>query len=153
MFAIAVNALENHKELKKVVLMEHAPRFESKTDPAGVKAQLAYYANSVYEDLWKSSNIKEKIIIGKHSLECDADKLQARYCDDFTGKYDGVHFFGSLGKRAYTRSVTKIVEKAVEKVVEKEDHSSCPQAQYQQRFKNKNIFSVPVSNKYDVLGN
>ena len=96
--------------------------------------------------------MKEKVMIGKHSLGCNDDKFQARYCDDVTGRFDGVHFYGSFGKRAFTRSVTKIVENIVG-TVPNDNHSNCPQTQYQQRFQARNTFSVPVSNKYDVLGN
>ena len=63
---------------------------------------------------------------------------QARYLDQRTGRYDGVHLYGQAGRRDYTDSVKTIfmlglTEKkystgdSYHTAVE-DDHKSCPQA-------------------------
>ena len=90
-FSAAHNALSRHPQLKKVVIMEHAPRFDAPdVDPTGLKPKLAL--------LWHSSVMKDRIVIGKHSLDCSGEQISVRYRDDRSGRYDGVHMYGSQGK-------------------------------------------------------
>ena len=46
-----------------------------------------------------------------HSLECNGagSKYIERYKDNFSGKLDGVHFYGHAGKVDYTNSVKRIL--------------------------------------------
>ena len=149
--------------------MEHAPRFDvSDVDPTGLKPKLALFANSTFAQLWHSSVMKDRIVIGKHSLDCSGDQISARYRDDRSGKYDGVHLYGSQGKNVYTRSVIQIIRSVLPSsfgsaTSSESVHSSCPQSKYQQRQntkrtnpqqeQNENIYSVPVSNQFNILGN
>ena len=119
--------------------------------------------------MWHGSAMKDMIMIGKHSLDCGGDQIGARYRDDWSGRYDGVHMYGSNGKNVYTRSVLQIVKSVLPtphtKVPSSSSssfHSSCPQTQYQKMQKrktsqrcqqNENIYTVPVSNQFDILGN
>ena len=67
---MATNAVRNNPSLQKVVIMEHAPRFdEYNVDPTGLKPELAKYANSTFYQILNSSDLKDRIVIGKHSLE------------------------------------------------------------------------------------
>ena len=50
MVSIATNALFEHPEIKKVTLMEHAPRHDTAaSDPTRLKARLAFFANKTLE--------------------------------------------------------------------------------------------------------
>ena len=70
MFAIAETALETSPNLSKVILMEHPPRFDTPdVDPAGLKHDLARLANTTLGGLWLNSPLKDRIVIGHHSLE------------------------------------------------------------------------------------
>ena len=49
MFTAAEQALDGHMNLKKVVILEHPPREDTRhSDPLGLKPQLANYANMIY---------------------------------------------------------------------------------------------------------
>ena len=88
MIKTAEEALEEHNNLEKVILMEHPPRFDDE-----IKSHLARLANSTLSQLWSLSLLKNRIFIGRHSLECSiagATHL-ARYKNRVTGQYDGVH--------------------------------------------------------------
>jgi hypothetical protein len=162
MFTAAQNAISRHPKLQKVVIMEHAPRFDVfETDPMGIKPKLAKLANSTFDDMWSRSSMKDKIIIGKHSLDRGGNNIAAMYRDSWTGKYDGVHMYSSQGKEAYTRSVLNIIKDQMFQSSSSSSHFSCPQTQYQESQKtsnqqnqqNKNVYTVPVSNQFDILGN
>ena len=166
-FSAAQNALTKHPQLKKVVIVEHAPRFDvSDMDPTGLKPKLAIFANSYFAQLWHSSPMKDRIVIGKHSLDCSGEQISARYRNDRSGRYDGVHMYGSQGKTAYTNSVGQIIKSVLRSSQSSSSsplssslHSSCPQAQYQKSQKQntsqkyEDIYTVPVSNQFNVLGN
>ena len=139
--AVAHNALQNLPNLEKVVVMEHAPRFdEENIDPTGLKPMLAKLANSTFAQMWHSSMFKDKLVIGKHSLDCTNDQRDIRYRDERSNRYDGVHMYSSYGKRAFTRSVTKILKALLPFTPQPYSSSSCPhstclQAMYQKERK------------------
>ena len=66
MFNTATEALSTHKNLAKVVIMDHPPRFDVKE-----KGKLALFANATLLKLWSDSptSVKEKIVIGLHSSQ------------------------------------------------------------------------------------
>ena len=105
MFNIAQHALTQNANLKKVIIMEHSPRFDD-----NIKSKLAVLANSTMRQLWVISPQKENIYIGLHSLECygGGSTHLGRYQDHRTGKYDAVHFYGQTGVKDYTDSVKTI---------------------------------------------
>ena len=145
MFTVAKDAIANHPELKKVILMEHAPRFDTTDmDPLGLKQKLALYANKLYKEMLNHSDMKNKTMIGNHKLDCVGDQRLGRYTDEVTGRYDGVHHNNSFGKRAYTRSVLGIIASALPL---SSDDRRTPSSS------TKNTFSVPVNNRFNVLGN
>ena len=171
MFGVAQAALTRHPQLKKIVIMEHAPRYDTNAvDPTGLKPKLSKYANSSFQQLWHSSALKNRIVIGKHNLECGGDQLEGRYRDDWSGRYDGVHFYGRKGRNAYSSSLCQIVKSALYTSQTKFSsssfsstfHSSCPQTLFQQPQKQKkshrsqmdqDIYNVPVSNQFEILEN
>ena len=164
-FTVAQNAITKHPELKSVLIMEHAPRHdEARIDPTGTKAKLAVYANSTFQTLWDRSEMKDKIVLGKHSLNCREDMVNAWYKDDNTGRFDGIHFNSRRGKEAFTLSVLKMILNALPLKTHKNSftsssHVNCPQSERQRAQKqkemkpNQNIFTIPTSNKFSVLGN
>ena len=104
-FNIAQKALNENPYLKKVIVMEHHPRFDSKTN-----IKLASIANNTLNHLRAISPLKERILIGKHSLHSYGVGLthEYRYQDKRTGKYDGVHLYGPTGQKDFTNSVKSI---------------------------------------------
>ena len=51
MVTVAENAARKHPDLRKVTIMEHAPRFdENEVDPIGLKPRLAKFANSTISE-------------------------------------------------------------------------------------------------------
>ena len=151
MMKVAENALTNHSSLKKVTIMNHAPRFDQEhVDPLGLKPKLATYANSFLLELWLDSPQKQNIHIGSHYLQCSANTMT----DERSGKYDGVHLYGSAGKQAYTESVINILLSSVNpsanddftRMLPNDDfHTRCPQTKYNQ--KQKKLYSNVVGGK------
>ena len=94
MFSLAEKSLNENPNLKKVILMEHPPRFDlPEVDPHSIKPNLAKLANITLGQCWLFSSLKDKIIIGRHNL--DRPGVGAthyrRYQSRHTGRYDGVH--------------------------------------------------------------
>ena len=150
--------------------MEHPPRFD------GFRSQLALIANSALKQLHINSSSRNMIVIGQHSLESSGGGLshQARYEDDRTGRYDGVHLYGRTGARDYTDSVDTMLLLALSDTRAElgsmvGDHTDCEQAQYQwrqvmkrtntqtDRYEQKNKGShltpqnVPTQNRFNLL--
>ena len=102
-----------------------------------------------------------------------SDMIAAHYQDDRSGRFDGVHLYGSKGKEASTMSLTKMFRSMLSPSTassssttssnSSSSHINRPQAMHQRKqaqkqnllnnFPNKNYYNVPVSNQFDVLGN
>ena len=163
MFSVAQNAVLDNPELKKVILMEHTPRQDPpKVDPIGLKSRLAKLANSTLAQLVCNSGLQNKIVMGRHSLDIATPRAVYGDDHDHTGRYDG-GMHGSNGKEIFTRSLERMMESVlpVTTIPTKHhplySHVSCPQAQYQKRrqarAKLSQHYSVPVNNRFTVLGN
>ena len=147
MFTVAANAIRKHPNLRKVVILEHPPRFDfdkPEADPLCLKPQLAKYANVVFGQLWLDSPCKDKIVIGVHNLFCHEDKFDHLYIDERTNRSDGLHFYGRGGGPAFTRSLIQILKNVVPQPNQKKT-----------TFVRKvaDQYRVPVNNRFDVLGN
>ena len=119
---VAENAIKTHPELKKVVLIEHATRFEmDDVDPTGLKPELAKYSNRTLSQLVQNSSLKNRIMIGKHNI--GADQPGALYRDERTGRYDGLHMYARKGYHVYTESVLHILQSCLNQ--NSRDSSSC----------------------------
>ena len=165
MLSVAQNALRLlHPEVQQVCLLEHKPRFDEKdVDPTGLKHKLAKFANHTYEQMLQTSPFSGKIVIGKHRLDCAGNKMSEVYGDSWTGSYDGVHMNGRHGKTAYTRSVLQILKDVLpsqsKNIPSSSYHFSCPQTQYNSNKQkaayqhNQKMYTVPVQNQFDILGN
>ena len=126
MFSLAQAALEQNRNLKTVVLMEHTPRFDAlDVDPTSLKANLVKLANATLNQLWLNSHLKNKISIGCHSFENSGTETAhlARYQNLRTGRYDGVHLYGQTGCRDYTGSVENIFLVALQSLSSTQDRT------------------------------
>ena len=168
-FTVAENIIRKHPKLEKVIITEHAQRFDiPDVDPTGLKPELARYANTTFSQMWQASPVRGMIMIGKHSLDCTGDQITARYRSERNNRYDGIHMYGRQGAISFTRSVLQILKSLFPQQQHtfsssssppaSSNHSYCPQAQFQKKTtssqqKYNNVFTVPVNNKFNVLGN
>ena len=168
---VAQNAIITNPKLQKIILLEHAPRFDTvDVDPTGIKPKLAHLANATLNDMVNNSGMKDRISIGKLNLNCHGDEVGARYRDSWTGKFDGVHMYSSHGKDVFTRSMLEIFKSILPRPHNRGTHSSSsppPSTHFRSKFQKKqktkmfsqnnqqyeNAYSVPVRNQFETLGN
>ena len=113
MFDSCVLALERQSSLKSVIIMPHIPRYDPRhIDPLGLKPVLSQIFNNSLAEFWISSPLRHKIHLGAHNIDCTGAVQAARYRHTKTGRFDGIHLFGSSGSKAYTNSVVNIVRSA-----------------------------------------
>ena len=163
MFSLAERSLYDHPDLKKVILMEHPPRFDlPNVDPHSVKPDLAKLANITLGQYWLNSPLKDRIVIGRHSLDSPGSGAAhfRRYQNYQTGRYDGVHLYGQLGCTDYTNSVNTMLSLSLashsqnqtaafeDSKTYSENHTNCPQAMYQ---RDRYHASLQIKNRFDVL--
>ena len=163
MLTVATNALRTHQNIEKVILMEHPPRHDTPLDdPTGINSELAKFANSTLQQLLKTSSMKNKIIVGKHSLDFSNNMKDAIYRDEYSGRYDGIHMYGNLGGIMFTRSVLSMFSSvfAIKSTnyTTNSIHRNCEQTLYQQKtnsrsYKPRSEFTLPLRNRFEVLGN
>ena len=171
-FQAGLNALSSSPSLEKVVLMKQIPRYDPATvDPLCIKPALSLLYNNTLTDLWMTSDYKDKIIIGNHNIDCTGAIREARYRQTKSNKFDGIHLYGSSGRKAYTLSVLNILRAAQLTSPEDNYHQSCAQHNYQERqtrfrqagrqggqkYRSKNVhsqnagYNLPTQNRYDSL--
>ena len=93
--------------------MKQIPRYDpSHVDPMGLKPTLSLLFNNTLTTLWMDSAFKNKIFVGNHDIECTGAIKESRYRQTKTGKYDGIHLYGSSGRKAFTLSVLRILKAA-----------------------------------------
>ena len=130
-FNAGINALVQQPSLKKVVIFKQIPRYDpTYLDPLQLKQALSQLFNRTLTELWINSPYKERIHIGSHNMECSGSILTSRYKDIETGKFDGVHLFGSSGSKFYTLSILNILQSAGLTSENHNYHLSCPQSQH-----------------------
>ena len=146
MIKLAENCLKKHSSLKKVLILDHPPRFDSnKEDPTSLKPLLAKLANEKLHNLLSRSGYRNKISIGTHSLKSAraGDVFNERLRNLRTGQFDGIHLFGPTGCRDLTRSFSSILN---------ENLSEFGTAQPRQSVNSRvNVSSVPTRNRFHVL--
>ena len=72
--AVTERVLAENPTVEKVIIADCIPRVDQKNDdPHGLKPELAVYSNTVMKNLVSSSDSKAKIMIGNHSISCNAD--------------------------------------------------------------------------------
>ena len=102
----AKEALSKHSNLKKVILSEHPPRFDSRT-----KSDMALLANHTLHELVEEVKSEFDIEIGVHNLDCFGigRTHEARYVNSILKKEDGIHFVGPRGLKDYSESLINII--------------------------------------------
>ena len=95
--------------------MEHPPQFDNPdVDPTSLKCNLARLANATLGGLWLNSPLKDRIVIGHHSLESSGSGIaHFDIYQNKNGRYDGVHFWGKNGGLDFTNSVKTILSMAI----------------------------------------
>ena len=179
LYQAVTNAATKNPELKKVILMEQIPRYDSNTsNPPGLKPYLSNIFNETLGRLCNSDK-NSKVILGKHKLHCHGGIFEARYKNIQSNKFDGIHLYGPSGRKAYTDSVLNILSLAQlivrtpPKYYDQVEHMKCPQAKYQaaQKYRTQrstshtrvqsteqcssysSVLTVPTYNRYDSLAN
>ena len=146
--------------------MEHPNRFDSNSvDPIQLKPALAKLANSTMTQLWIDSPMKDRISIGCHNLEF-AGTHDSIFKDKRTNRWDGLHFYGPLGRKTFTKSVLDIIKGNVQELHKststsktsqnvpnsEKDHPGSSQPRHQQRMYNQEYHpSVQVNNRFNVF--
>ena len=140
--------------------MEHPLRFDDLTvDPSSLKRYLVRLANVTLNQLWLNSNLKNRIVIGRHSLHSSGTDIahMARYQNQDTGRYDGDHLYGSTGCKDYTKSMKNVLKSALQSfdltqvkdrtIPQMNDHRECPQSKYQ----NTTTFHPSVQHRTGIM--
>ena len=159
LFSAAVQALKVQPSLRKVVIMKQIPRYDPyHVDPLALKTTLSLLFNNTLTDLWMESQDKGRIFVGNHNIDCTGAIKESRYRHTKSGKYDGIHLFGSSGQKAYTLSVLNILRAAKVTSSEQDYHLSCAQFRYQNKknitgnrnrnFNKQKQFAVPTHNRF-----
>ena len=132
-FSACENALKMKTSLKTVIILKQIPRYDrTNVDPLCMKQALSLLYNNTLTDLWMTSPLKDRIFIGNHNIECSGSIRESRYRNTQTGAFDGIHLYGSSGRKAYTQSVLNILKQAG--LVDLEfDHLNCAQSQFQRK--------------------
>ena len=133
-FNSVVIALENQTSLKTAIIMKQTPRYDPhNVDPLSLKSALSHLFNNTMMELWMNSPLKDKIYVGSHNIDCSGAIQSARYRHTKSGRFDGVHLYGSSGSKAYTMSVLNILRSASLISSDHDYHLSCDQYKYQNR--------------------
>ena len=154
--------------------MKQIPRYDpAQVDPLSIKPAMSQLYNNTITGLWMNSKYKDKITIGSHNIECTGAIKEARYRETKTNKFDGIHLFGSSGRKTYTLSVLNILKCAELTSSDYDYHKSCAQYMYQERrnrqgqdgfnktsdrrnmdrnFQNQRPhYTVPTENRFDTF--
>ena len=105
MIKISVDAIKKHPNLKKLIVIEAAPRYDQ-------WHELNEHANEQLHEALEnidSEEVKSKIVIGRHNLACEGGLRLSRYGDPDRVKADGIHLRGSSGNIAMTRSIASVL--------------------------------------------
>ena len=131
-FSSAVLALQHQPSLKSVLIMKQTPRYDPlDVDPLSLKPALSQLFNNTLVEEWMSYPQKERIFVGSHNIDCSGAVQAARYRHTQSGRFDGVHLYGTTGSKAYTQSMLNIMQSA--SLISKDDlyHATCPQTRHQ----------------------
>ena len=104
---IAVDAIKEHESLKMLVVCEAPPRYDQ-------WRETNEFANEELHEALRSVTdeaVRNKIVIGRHSLECSGGLRLSRYGDPANRnvKVDNIHLKGSSGSISMTRSIGYIL--------------------------------------------
>ena len=153
MIVTAQNALLDNPTMKKVVILEHLPRFDAAdVDPLGLKPIFANIANHTFHQLWLNSPLKDKIFLGSHRLDISEKTKDVMLRSSKNGRLDRVHYYGNAGQEALTENIQEILNEALPPVKNSNDnlqdsHLTCPQAIFQTRNSSRKSYAKAASSK------
>ena len=128
--AAANRILEGNPTIEKVLILERAPRFDTKTAvPLQLKSELSDFANNVLKQELNKSGIGNRVFLGSHSLPKHLQENLYGHSDHYG--YDGIHLRGPQGKNHFTRSLCNILQPFL--------------AEYSREFHNHSIPSNPTN--------
>ena len=80
--------------------------------------RLSKKANEILIQLRENSDLKNSIVIGKHSLtDYGIGRTHSsRYGDPSSFRYDGIHYLGKSGCKDYSRSLIEILNNNMHKI-------------------------------------
>ena len=133
---VAKNALKEHKDLKRVIILDHPPRFDEK-----VKTEMAIFANNIFNSVIQSLPKNINIAFGKHNLSSYGvgKTYDSRYKSTCLNRTDGLHFVGPSGMKDYSSSLINILTTALR--TSGNTHSPVSDS----------ISPIQVSNRFDCL--
>ena len=119
----AANYALESGQVQQVVLMQHAPRWDTqRDDPYGAKPQLAELANATLKRLVDESAHSNRIMVGVHTgLQVEGQArldMMTNNGDNWRSrkvkkeKYDGVHYYSRQGQEALTASMLEVLRQA-----------------------------------------
>ena len=111
-FKAAEKALVDNPSIRKVVLMNHLPRFDTTaSDPLQLKPSFSVLFNNILKNSqWIESPLKDRIFVGTHVLDTSGREFDAIFRDSSSGNRDGVQLRGKCGRKVYTDSVLGILK-------------------------------------------
>ena len=164
LFEIAEKSLENHN-LERVILMKRVFRCDI-DDPNGLRHKLSEYGNRVLDDIWLDKGCPKNIILGQQHLEGNPEQIIQRFGDPLESNFDGVNLRGKLAVQHYTRSFLNVLLDNLPSTKVPDHMLFQPSSHYKQRSYASvtkpmvpqpgvegNNYSIPVSNRYSILGN
>ena len=137
MVKVAENALTYNPGLKMFVISERVPRYDR-------WSELNSYANEELHEavkLVRNEEVRRRIVIGRHNLDCEGGLRVARYGDPRSCRrgVDNIHMRGSSGTVAFTRSMASILAGAglcnsadAENICRSKENRSVPAPEFQQ---------------------
>ena len=155
--------------------MKQIPRYDPiHVDPLALKPVLSQLYNNTLTDEWMNTQYKDKISIGNHTIECTGAIKESRYRETKSGRFDGIHLYGSSGRKAYTLSMLNILKNCQITSSDFDYHQSCEQYRYQERnrkyrkqnndrqvdnrrnnrrntYNQRTEFSLPTENRFESL--
>ena len=166
MVKVAENALTNNPGLKMFIIPERVPRYDRWNE-------LNNYANEELHEAVKQVNnkdVRKRILIGRHNLECEGGLRVSRYGDPRTCRrtVDNIHMRGSSGTVAFTRSMASILAGAgfcsstdADNICRSEENRSVPAPEFQQVQRGRQAaatrqqpqFLLSTANRFGVLEN
>ena len=127
-----------------------------------MKPELARYAKTLYQQMWFDSDVKHKIVLGKHNLDCSEQTRLDIYTNRENNQYNGIHMNNHKGKRAFTKSIISILSQHASRLGPRprpghSDNLNNSNKNNQMTNPKAKVYSqsssIPVQNRFNVLGN
>ena len=129
MISAARNIVLRNPNIRKVLILDRPPRFDPPSvDPACLKPKLSEYANETLRSELENCDVKEKIAICAHQLPDQFHHNLYGHPERFG--FDGIHFYGSLGRSFITQSICNILQSHLNQHSREPHNHLCHRAPY-----------------------